>query len=72
MIRRLLNGYPRQERISLLHRVYQHYLIAAIDWAIGSLLRNDDEFAAVIAQLHLIRVQEEQHRQALFSACGVV
>ena len=69
---RLLNRYLKQERISLLDRVYQHYLIAAIDWAVGSLLRSDDEFTAAIAQLHLIRIQEEQQRQALFSACGVV
>ncbi|WP_193948272.1 hypothetical protein [Nostoc sp. LEGE 12450] len=68
---RLLNGYHRQELISLLHRVYQHYLIATIDWAVGSLLRSDDEFAEAIAQLHLIEVQEEQQRQVLFSACGI-
>ncbi|MBW4458547.1 MAG: hypothetical protein KME55_41595 [Nostoc indistinguendum CM1-VF10] len=35
---------------------------------------NDDllnEFAEAIAQLHLIVIQEEQNRQALFSICGV-
>ncbi|ARV62515.1 hypothetical protein BZZ01_31255 [Nostocales cyanobacterium HT-58-2] len=68
---RLLNGYREQDRASLLYRVYQHYQIAAIDWAVGSWVRNDGEFAEAIALLRLIRIQEEQQRQELFSVCGV-
>jgi len=67
----LLNGYRKYDRTALLRRVYQFYLLAAIDWAVGSRARGDGELAEAVAQLRPMRIQEEQQRKELFSTCGV-
>lgn len=67
---RVLTVYGKADRVALLSRLFQHYQIAAIDWTIGARFRSDDEFAEGLAQIPLLRTQEEQQRQELFSTCG--
>jgi aminoglycoside 2''-phosphotransferase len=68
---RLLKVYGKPEGAAMPRRMYQLYLLAAIDWAAGSKARGDAEFAEAIEQLRLLSIQEGSEREELFSACGL-
>jgi aminoglycoside 2''-phosphotransferase len=65
---RVLTAYSGPDRISLLGRVYQFYLLDAIDWAVSCRLRAD-AFREAMTQLRMMRMQEEQRFEELLSAC---
>jgi aminoglycoside 2''-phosphotransferase len=69
---RLLDAYCDRDRASLLGRVFQFYLMAAIDWTVGARARGDCVFAEALAELPVLRLQEERQREELFSCCGAI
>jgi aminoglycoside 2''-phosphotransferase len=65
---RVLTTYGETERLSLLRRIYQFYLIEAMDWYVGLWL-NGGDLTETIAHIRTMRVEETQRFDELLSAC---
>jgi hypothetical protein len=68
---RLLHTYGGDDRAALLGRLYQYYLMNAVDWTIWCQSQSAAKFAKALAQLRRLRIQEDASRQELQSSCGV-
>ena len=67
---RLLPAYGGNDQAALLGRLYQYYLMNAVEWTIGERSHAAAEFAEALAQLRRLRVQEAASRKELLSFCG--
>src|SRR5262249_44542390 len=68
---RVLTAYEAGDRAALLGRVYQFYLIAAIEWLVERWTDTDVACAEASALMRELRVYDEQRRQELLTAGGI-
>ncbi len=66
---RVLTGFHHTDRTALFNRLFQLYLIAAIDWAAGSRARGQAEFDEALELIQGLRLEAAQQRNELFSRC---
>lgn len=66
---RVLTGFHHTDRTAMFNRLFQLYLIAAIDWAAGSRARGQAEFDEALELIQELRREAAQQRERLFLAC---